>query len=61
MDSLFGIVLLWAAANGSVEATDAVRKAYPVEQPGQDVDSSTKAIESKTKKIALKPNKDSGS
>jgi hypothetical protein len=61
MDSLFGIVLLWAAANGSADATDAVREVYPVEEPVQHVDSSPKAGESRTKKVALKPNEDSGS
>jgi len=52
MDSLFGIVLLWAAANGSAEATEAVRHAYPVQQ----VEPSATARESGTKEVALKPN-----
>lgn len=52
MDSLFGIVLLWAAANGSPEATEAVKKVYPVGQ----VDSSATADESNPKKVALTPN-----
>lgn len=49
MDSLFGIVLLWAAANGSAEATEAVRQAYPVQQ----VDSSATARESGPEKVAV--------
>jgi hypothetical protein len=56
MESLFGIVLLWAAATGSPEATEVVKEIYPA----QRMETTVKVAESRTEEVALTPNYSSG-